>query len=62
MDDFERELITRCVLMQAFVATERRNITPRESAERIYPEVARLILGETVMPWSWEYGWLEASE
>jgi len=31
-------------------------------AERIYPEVARLILGETVMPWTWEYGWLEASE
>lgn len=27
-------------------------------AERIYPEVARLVLGETRMPWSWEYEWL----
>jgi CubicO group peptidase (beta-lactamase class C family) len=27
-------------------------------AERIYPEVARLVLGETRMPWDWEYGWL----
>ena len=25
-------------------------------AERIYPEVARLILGNTKMPWTWEYG------
>jgi CubicO group peptidase (beta-lactamase class C family) len=25
-------------------------------AERIYPELARLVLGETDMPWSWEYG------
>lgn len=28
-------------------------------AERIYPEVVRLLLGETRMPWYWEYGWLE---
>jgi len=27
-------------------------------AERIYPEVARMILGDTKMPWTWEYGWL----
>ena len=25
-------------------------------AERIYPELARLVLGETRMPWAWEYG------
>ena len=25
-------------------------------AERIYPELARLVLGETGMPWTWEYG------
>jgi len=25
-------------------------------AERIYPELARLVLGETRMPWTWEYG------
>ena len=25
-------------------------------AERIYPELARLVLGETNMPWRWEYG------
>jgi hypothetical protein len=24
-------------------------------AERIYPELARLILGDTRMPWGWEY-------
>jgi CubicO group peptidase (beta-lactamase class C family) len=28
-------------------------------AERIYPEIVRKILGETKMPWIWEYGWLE---
>jgi CubicO group peptidase (beta-lactamase class C family) len=28
-------------------------------AERIYPEISRLILGETKMPWRWEYDWLE---
>ena len=28
-------------------------------AERIYPELARMILGETRMPWDWEYEWLE---
>ena len=27
-------------------------------AERIYPELARLVLGETAMPWDWEYEWL----
>ncbi len=27
-------------------------------AERIYPEIARLILGDTRMPWRWEYDWL----
>jgi hypothetical protein len=26
-------------------------------AERIYPQVARLVLGETRMPWVWEYDW-----
>lgn len=26
-------------------------------AERIYPELARRVLGETDMPWKWEYGW-----
>ena len=25
-------------------------------AERIYPEIARLVLGPTSMPWEWEYG------
>ncbi len=25
-------------------------------AERIYPELARLVLGESNMPWRWEYG------
>lgn len=25
-------------------------------AERIYPELARLVLGQTSMPWEWEYG------
>ncbi len=29
-------------------------------AERIYPELARLVLGETRMPWRWEYDWVEA--
>jgi CubicO group peptidase (beta-lactamase class C family) len=26
-------------------------------AERIFPELTRLILGDTRMPWSWEYDW-----
>jgi len=26
-------------------------------AEALYPELARLALGETDMPWSWEYDW-----
>ena len=30
-------------------------------AERIFPEVARLVLGETRMPWRWEYDWFESS-
>ncbi|MCA1856623.1 beta-lactamase family protein [Massilia oculi] len=37
----------RCVLM---LANDVR-------AERIYPELARRVLGETDMPWRWEYGW-----
>jgi CubicO group peptidase (beta-lactamase class C family) len=28
-------------------------------AERIYPELARVILGDTRMPWTWEYDWLQ---
>jgi hypothetical protein len=28
-------------------------------AERLYPELARLAVGDTDMPWSWEYSWLE---
>jgi CubicO group peptidase (beta-lactamase class C family) len=28
-------------------------------AERLYPELARLAVGDTDMPWSWEYGWLD---
>lgn len=28
-------------------------------AERIYPELTRAILGDTRMPWRWEYGWFE---
>lgn len=30
-------------------------------AERIYPEMARFILGDTKMPWSWEYEWRDSS-
>jgi len=26
-------------------------------AERIFPDIARLALGENDMPWGWEYGW-----
>jgi CubicO group peptidase (beta-lactamase class C family) len=29
-------------------------------AERIYPEITRRVLGETGMPWTWEYEWLES--
>lgn len=29
-------------------------------AERLYPELARMILGETRMPWNWEYDWADA--
>lgn len=28
-------------------------------AERIYPELARRVLGATDMPWQWEYGWFK---
>jgi CubicO group peptidase (beta-lactamase class C family) len=28
-------------------------------AERVYPELARAILGETRMPWTWEYEWFK---
>ncbi|SFC50992.1 serine hydrolase domain-containing protein [Massilia yuzhufengensis] len=28
-------------------------------AERIYPELARRVLGDTDMPWQWEYGWYQ---
>ena len=37
----------RCVLM----------LSNDVRAERIYPELARRALGETDMPWRWEYGW-----
>jgi CubicO group peptidase (beta-lactamase class C family) len=30
-------------------------------AERIYPELARMILGETKMPWAWEYDWVDVN-
>jgi len=29
-------------------------------AERLYPELARTVLGDTAMPWTWEYDWLDA--
>ena len=29
-------------------------------AERIYPEIARVVLGDTRMPWAWEYEWLDS--
>jgi CubicO group peptidase (beta-lactamase class C family) len=45
-----QERAQRCVV---FLANDVR-------AERIYPELARRILGETAMPWAWEYG-LEAN-
>ena len=28
-------------------------------AERVFPEIVKLALGDTKMPWYWEYGWLE---
>ena len=31
-------------------------------AERIYPAMAEYVLGETNMPWLWEYGWLESGD
>ena len=30
-------------------------------AERIYPEITRFILGNTEMPWMWEYDWMAPS-
>lgn len=30
-------------------------------AERIFPDIARLVLGENDMPWGWEYGWYRAA-
>ena len=30
-------------------------------AERIYPELTRFILGESSMPWSWEYEWMDVA-
>ena len=31
-------------------------------AERIYPELARQVLGDTDMPWRWEYSWLKPDQ
>ena len=28
-------------------------------AERLYPELVRAVLGETMLPWNWEYEWFE---
>lgn len=42
----------RCVLM---LANDVR-------AERIYPELARQVLGDTDMPWRWEYSWLKPDQ
>ncbi len=41
------EIGRRCVVM----------LSNDVRAERIYPELARRVLGETDMPWKWEYGW-----
>lgn len=29
-------------------------------AERIYPAITRFVLGDTRMPWAWEYDWLDS--
>jgi len=29
-------------------------------AERIYPAISRFVLGDTKMPWTWEYDWLDS--
>ena len=42
-----RERDRRCVVM---LANDVR-------AERLYPELARLVLGDVGMPWNWEYDW-----
>jgi len=31
-------------------------------AERIYPQLARLVLGASGMPWCWEYSWYETAQ
>jgi hypothetical protein len=28
-------------------------------AERIYPDLTQAILGQTRLPWTWEYEWLK---
>ena len=28
---------------------------------RLFPEIARLVLGENDMPWGWEYDWYGAT-
>ncbi len=28
-------------------------------AERLYPELVQAVLGETMLPWNWEYEWFE---
>jgi CubicO group peptidase (beta-lactamase class C family) len=30
-------------------------------AERLYPDLARFVLGPTAIPWSWEYAWVDPS-
>ncbi len=30
-------------------------------AERLYPNLVRAVLGETALPWSWEYEWLPSA-
>jgi len=29
-------------------------------AERVYPAISRFVLGDTRMPWTWEYDWLDS--
>lgn len=43
------ESTKRCVIM---LANDVR-------AEKIYPDLTRFVLGETRMPWNWEYEWLD---
>ena len=30
-------------------------------AERVFPDLARFILGESNMPWTWEYDWMDSA-